>query len=307
MIDLTKAAKLGIGNPALLGRKLSQTYNHLRTDVDYNPDGIDVFKQDWDSLILLDACRYDLFAEHADFPGELRMVTSRGSATPEFLRGNFHGRRLTDTVYVTANPMLYRHSDKVDVTLHDVIDLWAGDTWDDEQGTVLPEVVATEAKRAQERYPNKRLLVHFMQPHYPFLGSDLGFGTGHVGPESPENLTPWMQVMAGRVDLTHEELWESYEENLLRTLPHVHELVESLAGKTVITSDHGNMFGERSAPIPIREWGHPSSIWIDELVRVPWIEIPATERKEINEEPNVSGHTESEAVIERLESLGYRE
>jgi hypothetical protein len=203
--------------------------------------------------------------------------------------------------------MLYRYTEEIDVTFHNIENLWAGQEWDDEIGTVLPEDVASETKRIHDVYSNKRILVHFMQPHYPFIDSELKFDKGHLGADAPDGMTTWMQVMTGQVDLSREKLWAAYERNLQRALPHVHDLVDSLPGKMVVTSDHGNMFGERASPVPIQEWGHPPSIWIEELVRVPWIEIPDTERKEVVSESPVGDLAEDTAVESRLESLGYLE
>jgi len=302
----TAQVRLGLMNPGLLCRKISQLYNQVRTENDYNPKGIDFMEQDWDNLLLLDACRFDLFEQENGIQGELRQVESRGSATPEFLRGNFRGKEFLDTVYVTTNPMLYRHRDDIQVTFHDVINLWSGDTWDEELGTVRPEVVIDEALRAAKKYPDKRLLVHFMQPHYPFIEEDTSFDKGHIGDDSPNGLTTWMQVMVGDVDLDQEYLWEAYAENLRLSLPHVQELTNRLYGKTVVTSDHGNMFGERSSPIPYREWGHPEGIWTDELVKVPWLEVENVSRKEIVAEPPAESSSDNELnVKDRLESLGY--
>ena len=298
--------RLGLSNPSLLMRKLSQIYNRLRYRSEFYPRGINHMNQDWDNLLILDACRYDLFKDINDISGYLRCVESRGSATPEFLRGNFQGEKFLDTVYITTNPMLYRHRDDIDVTFHEVVNLWTGDTWDDEKGTVLPEVVTAEAKRIAAIYPHKRLLVHYMQPHYPFIDSKTTFDEGHIGDASPDELTTWMQIMTGEVNIAKEGLWNAYADNLRRVLPHVRELTEYLSGKTVITSDHGNMFGERSSPIPIREWGHPEGIWTSELVKIPWLEVPYSNRKKITQEPAVETETgEESAVQERLESLGY--
>jgi hypothetical protein len=298
--------RLGLANPKLLARKLSQFYNRARAGTDYNPDGIDYMDQDWDNLVILDACRWDLFEALNDIPGDLRCVESRGAATAEFLRGNFHGREFLDTVYVTTKPMLHRHEDAIDVTFHEVVDLWRGETWNDEHGTVLPEVVTSEAEQVADEHPDKRLLVHYMQPHYPFVDAETTFDKGHIDDDSPDELTTWMQILTGEVDVDEDALWEAYADNLRRALPHVRELVDSLPGKTVVTSDHGNMFGERASPIPIREWGHPPEIWTDELVKVPWLEVTGGGRKEIVAEPPVDAATEDdEGVQERLESLGY--
>jgi hypothetical protein len=302
----TSTANGLISNPKLLGRKISQFYNRTKTNVDYNPSGIDIFEQEWNNLLLLDACRYDLFENIHDFEGELQSVTSRGDATPEFLRGNFQDRVLHDTVYVTANPMLHGHKEEINVSFHDVINLWTGDSWDEEHGTVLPEVVTAEAKRANEQYPNKRLLVHYMQPHYPFINSKTTFDQGHIGAGAPDELTTWMQVTTGEIDIEREELWKSYEENLRQVLPHIHHLMETLPGKVILTSDHGNIFGERASPIPIREWGHPPNLWTEELIKVPWLEVSCSKRKEINsEDPNIQeGNLETD-IKDRLQKLGY--
>lgn len=303
----TDEVRLGLSNPKLLARKLSQFYNRLRTGKDYNTKGIDIMKQDWDNLIILDACRFDLFEELNEIPGDLHPVESRGSATPEFLRGNFRDREFLDTVYVTTNPMLYRHRDELRVKFHDVVDLWTGETWDEDHETVLPEVVTAEAKRAADEYPDKKLLVHYMQPHYPFIEAETTFDKGHIGEDEPDELTTWMQIMTGQVSIDRSQLWDAYVDNLRRALPHITELVEALRGKTVVTSDHGNMFGERASPIPIREWGHPEGIWTDELVKVPWLEVPYKRRREItHDSSNTSGEDADDQVQQRLESLGYR-
>lgn len=282
-------------------------YNRTQARSRFNTNGLDFMQQDWDNLLLLDACRYDLFKEANYISGELKTVESRGSATPEFLRGNFHGEEFLDTVYITANPMLYRHKGNVDVTFCEVINLWSGDTWDKEYETVLPEVVTSEAKRAADEFPKKRLLVHFMQPHYPFIEAETSFDKGHIGDDSPDELTTWMRIMTGEVNIDKETLWNAYADNLRRALPHVEELAEYLQGKTVITSDHGNMFGERASPIPMREWGHPEGIWTDELIKVPWLEVPYDERKSIVSESGRESEVEtSDKLNERLQSLGYK-
>jgi hypothetical protein len=41
--------------------------------------------------------------------------------------------------------------------------------WDDETGTVRAETRTNAALEAAERFPHKRLVVHYMQPHYPFV------------------------------------------------------------------------------------------------------------------------------------------
>ena len=296
---------LGISNPELLARKLSQFYNYSTSGERYNPNGLDMMNEDWDICIILDGCRYDLFDEVWDGDEEVNKVESRGSATPEFQRGNLHGNKFLDTVYVNTNPMMY-HFD-IDVEFCHIENLWDGDTWNEEHGTVMPETVAKSAKELSEEYPNKRLLIHYMQPHYPFIESDFSFDEGHIGHDSPDELTTWMQIITGHVDIERDEIWDAYKNNLKLVLPSVRELVDELTGKMVITSDHGNMFGERSSPIPYREWGHPQGIWTEELINVPWVEKDNTPRRKIESasRSEIDSEHESSAVSERLETLGY--
>lgn len=306
MGEISDRVRLGLSNPELLARKISQHYNYFRSGTDYNSDGLDFIAQDWDILVILDACRWDVFEQLNTIEGTLRRVESRSSATPEFLRGNFRGKELLDTVYVTTNPMLRRHEEEIDVQFHEVVDLWSGETWNDENGTVLPEDTTEAATDVADKYPNKRLIVHYMQPHYPFINADFHFDKGHIGVNSPDGLTTWMQVMTGEIEASRDRLWDAYANNLRRVLPHVEELLDSVVGKPVVTSDHGNMFGERARPIPVREWGHPPGIWTKELVSVPWLEANYDRRRRVVSEPSTGAmRGESDPVSDRLEQLGY--
>ena len=56
-------------------------------------------------------------------------------------------------------------------------------------------------------------------------------------------------------------------------------LIESLDGKTVVTSDHGNLFGRRLWPIPLQKYGHPPGLRFPELIEVPWHETPFENRR----------------------------
>ena len=62
--------------------------------------GLDVIEQDWDTLVILDACRYDSFKQCRDLKGSLQPAVSRGAHSWEFMQGNFVDRELHDTVYV---------------------------------------------------------------------------------------------------------------------------------------------------------------------------------------------------------------
>ncbi|XGI82733.1 hypothetical protein ACEU6E_05455 [Halorutilales archaeon Cl-col2-1] len=305
VISLSRIGR-GLESPNLFLRELNRFYYKQLYTQSYNTGGIDIFEQDWDNLIVLDACRYDLFENTADLEGQLESRISRASSTPEWLRANFKGRKLHDTVYITANPQLFRHREEIDVEFHDVINIWQEDGWDEEHQTVLPETVTKRSIEAADKYPNKRLLIHYIQPHYPFLTSiDQPFEDSQAFLK-PDEAGSWHQAVIGKIDPDPEIVWQAYRDTLERALPHVEELVQGITGKSVVTADHGNMVGERATPFPIREWGHPRGIYTDELVKVPWLVIEGESRKITARKPVESTNSVTDKVVQdRLEKLGY--
>ena len=265
--------------------------------------GVDVTEQDWDNLVILDACRYDLFAELNSIDGQLSSVISAGSHTGEFVVQNFADRQFADLVYVSANPQL--QTNDVTGNFFAFVHLWE-DYWDKDLKTVLPDIVTREALAAEKQYPNKRLVVHYLQPHYPFIGETgrqiehRSVGAGGVIAEDPEIASIWKQLKRGKVEKS--TVRNAYIENLNLVLPHVETLVENLDGKTVITADHGNAFGEWGI------YGHPSGVYFEPLVKVPWFVTPFTERKHIEAgDPITSTHHEQveDSVEQKLKHLGY--
>lgn len=240
-------------------------------------EAVHVMDKDWDVLVILDACRADIFEDTIGTDGfdHYERATSLGSHSSEWVRRNFHGESYGDTVYVSANPHtnLLAHD-----AFHDIIELW--DThYDEELGTVHPEAVAEAAKDAADKCPNKRLIVHFMQPHGPLIGSD----------ES----TPFE---------SDDAYWQAYTETLKLAYPYAKSVAEDVRGKAVITADHGQINMEGI----FKHLGlksHKPRLRLPGLVEVPWAEIDS-KRREIT-----IGKTETGAqdnVNERLKDLGYK-
>lgn len=274
-------------------------------------DGIDVMDEEWDNLFILDGCRYDLFEQHHEFPGTLEMRRSAASHSSEFVTHNFAGRDCTDTVYVTGNP----YSTLAQDAFHATVNLFE-DAWDEDLLTVHPESVVQAASRAHERYPRKRLIVHFMQPHHPFIGPvgrdlDTGGVTGHVHADVEAKTerasdSIWDRLDVGECPVDRETVWDAYVDNFRFVADYASTLADGLDGKTVLTADHGNLFGERLWPIPVRKYGHPRGVRHPALVDVPWHELPFDGRRLIEAEASPDAEAVDEEVIEdRLEALGY--
>ncbi len=268
--------------------QLVNTYYHSRGGRrDHNPNGIDVLKQDWDNLVILDACRYDAFEaakERHAVPGRLKSRISRGSQTPEWLKANFGGRKLHDVVYVTGTAMPYHLSIAnpddpssrqqrwgFDLDVHDLVNVWMDPPaeslplYEDriQSRIILPEAMRQEAVAAEERYPHKRLVVHIVPPHDPYIGP-----TGEEIHEMADN--PWRAYLNGELDIDIELLRTAYRENVDLAVKAAKDLTEDLSGRTVISSDHGDLLWERSGPFPTKEYLHPEQTYVPELVRVPW-------------------------------------
>jgi hypothetical protein len=296
-------------------RFLSRVVSPYFTSVN-RPDSEPLTALDWDNVVLLDACRFDLFEEvisEDPLPGTLSKRQSIQSGTPGYLAENFSGGEYHDIVYVTANP--YVNTELADDTFHAVDSVWQ-DSWDDDLGTVRPEVVRDRALDAAETYPDKRLIVHFNQPHIPFIGEKQiesrgmnGIRETALGNQGPDpatrRRTPFEQLGAGEV--TYDEVWSAYRSNLEAAWDAVATLLESLLGLTAVTSDHGNAMGERAWPFPIRVYGHPLGILIPALTEVPWHTHQNGDRKSITAEQPTESISVTEDTEERLRMLGYTE
>lgn len=245
---------------SFLQKKLHHLYVGLlaRFTRPFRPDGVGVMEEEWDNLVVLDACRYDDFKDLNDIPGTLRKVNSKGTSTAQWLQRNFPDY-YDDVVYVAGNPhvsdFIEAGAFRASEHFHHVEPVW-DEGWDDEFSTVPPDAVNRAVRRLKEEYPGKRFIIHYMQPHEPFIG-ETNF-----------------QNMPKESFLDRKRIWQqpdirqAYRDNLELVLDSVKELLPELDGKTTITSDHGEMFGER-----LGVWSHPDDVFLKELYRVPWLDI----------------------------------
>lgn len=294
--------------------------------------GTPIYEEEWDLLIVLDACRADLLAEVTDDYGYLddRSVYAVASTSAEwmeksFLPTKYHGM-VRRTRYVTGNPftdeVFFKHrcpdcgaersrkpgedcancgssNDSKRVPNHEFASLdevWQT-AWDSNLGTIPPAPITDYAIDACRNGSGGRVVAHYMQPHHPFVGSEINTslsptGFGEMGRESV-----WDQLREGQVD--KEQVWHDYRENLQYVLDDVTRLLRNVdADRVVVTADHANAMGELGL------YGHYRDVPLPAMKRVPWC---VTSAENIDEyDPDVHRDDAVDASVEeRLKELGY--
>ncbi|MFC7008542.1 hypothetical protein [Halalkalicoccus salilacus] len=280
-------------------------------------------------LIILDACRYDRFANVFDeyFTGSLEPISSAGYTTFEYVRENwpnyheityvtgaapitadefdFNSELQLQGISATGEQLKQRYDGYRPVDhIEEIIEVWRTD-WNEDLGVCPPEPVTTKALDHADT--TSKMVVHYFQPHAPFIGEkkaltdqeniDQRLHGGAIGGGEV-----WSQVRKGNI--SHKELVEMYDSNLERALDSVcYLLQETDFENVVIMGDHGEALGE----LGIFGHGHPPhpSIRI-----VPWAEITSVSHDiDINEEKFTSSNeaTIDVSVSDRLKELGYIE
>lgn len=262
----------------------------------------DVFehREEWRTAIVLDACRFDAFAKVNRLPGTLAKRISVASCTEDWgLR--CLDRPLADVVYISGSPYVstwYLEQLGVERQLAHLEEVWR-DGWDDTLHTVPPRAIADAFDRLYPQWPDKKFVLHFMQPHHPYIGPfrvrGAGwrkyFGAMELDVPQLEGRTPIEMLEDGKA--SREEVVRAYESNLELVLGEVERLLHrppgatgvSLLGPTgvspvgpeeaqpalprpvVVTADHGEAFGESGV------FGHPCGTPLPELLEVPYLVI----------------------------------
>lgn len=278
-------------------------YKFLHQVERFQDPGMSIYDLNWDLLIILDACRRDLLEEVADgyeFLRTVKRIRSLDSMTPAWMERTFVPKRsgdMADTYYLCANPFSGQKLDATDFRTLDEIWRYA---WDDEHDTVMPGPVTDRAINLKRSTDPERLLVHYIQPHWPFVNAmDLTKGGGmrldEFGRYNRDEV--WERLRRGEV--SKASVWEGYRDNLTLALDSVETLLENVdADRVLITSDHGNAFGEYGV------YGHPMHMPLDCLRTVPLVETSANDGHTYDPEP-LDRTSATEDVEGQLRALGY--
>ena len=229
----------------------------------------------------------------------------------EFLKKTFTGR-YDDVIYISSNPYANSRVPQLgfDAKKHfaKIVDVWLSG-WDNASGTVPPGKVNVSAILAHKRDPSKRLIVHYMQPHAPYINSPNSPGYSFPAPAEASIPLEWNpsstfdKVMkrvefmtavvgfdilglelrrlaglppAGPMDAARRKfglagLRKAYSHNLAAALQQVRDLCMSIAGPVVVTADHGELLGDGG------RFGHPCGDSSSLLRFVPWFEVSGPE------------------------------
>lgn len=293
-------------------RNLLELYDGARRRVAPKKSiGPSIYEYDWDVLIILDACRPDTFRNvgrpfieqsHVMELVEEDTIRSIASQSYEWLIRTFIENYCLDvsqTAYVTANVYAAKAFDGQAGRhpFYELKEVWRTD-WDEEIGTVRAEAVTEAAKpyvdiENNENGPHK-VIVHYMQPHFPSVPNPIAEQKTPVefGYDGQQIKFAWNKLQDREV--SKEQVRNSFRDNLQYVLNSVEELVEGSSGKVVISSDHGQSFGEWGV------FGHPPSTATKEVLEVPWIVV-----QERTNSTGFEANTQDE-VEEKLAALGYK-
>jgi len=134
---------------------------------------IKVMEEEWDYLIILDACRYDYFLMTYNdyFNGDLFKGISVSTGTLGWCLKSFKDY-YHDVIYISGNPYI---NSKIKIRgfyaknhFYEVVDVWDFG-WNKTLGTVPPEKINETTINFIKKFPNKRFIIHYLQPHEPYI------------------------------------------------------------------------------------------------------------------------------------------
>ena len=229
-----------------------------------------IWEFDWDVLIILDACRYDAFKMKNIVPGELTYYYSVGSSTGEWTKNTFTEKH-PNLTYVSTNPHI---SDFMTPSITGFIPckihcLLTGPQWDDKLECVRPDSTFNYIKGMPA--PDGKLILHYIQPHHPFIGKKPIRATGYTAWKTGHAAaTDTVWDLFAKEAITRQQAWEAYLSNLELVMEYVKKTVELPQfkdKKVMVTADHGNLFGEYG------KCCHPAGYEYEELIKVPLLRV----------------------------------
>lgn len=258
-----------------------------------------VFERSWDVLVVLDGCRYDLlqYCNDIDFIRSRDRIVSVGSTTTKWMTGTFCDESVAvpdGTAYITGNP--FSNQCLTGSECGFLIEAWQT-AWDKKHGTILPRQITDRAIAAWREHNVDRMIIHYMQPHYPFI--EYPEMHGGLDPDQFGNMPDkpvWNKLRDG--DIERKRVWEAYLSNFGIVMDELQFLIQCIDAESVVTTaDHGNAFGE------FGQYGHPAESWNPYVRFVPWWQTTAERSNEYT--PDLQREGTDRQVENKLRDLGY--
>lgn len=260
--------------------------------------GNPIYEEEWDVLLVLDACRADLMEEVADDYSFVNTESTRSVAggSRAWMQQNFvveYADEMAETVYVTGNPFSEEILSARDFAELD--EVWKYG-WNSNLNTIPAGAISDRTIHHHRARNPDRLIAHYMQPHHPFVPNPLDSGMNRDDLANPEKPV-WRRLQEG--ELKKDEVWEAYRENLGYVLDEVKIVLSNIDADTVvITADHGNAVGEYGV------YGH-GDIPLSAVREVPWCVTSATDEGTFQPELSPDDTHEEIGTKQRLRDLGY--
>jgi hypothetical protein len=260
-----------------------------------------IWERDWDMLVVLDACRPDWMRavqDEFEFIPDVDTIHSVGSHSDEWISKTFNEKyadEMANTIYITGNHYaegLEQSSLHRFETAHDY-GTWAYDAVSPPANIITDLAVKTARESDWER-----CIVHYMQPHKPFLHT-----TGDRGEIEVKNWShgygPYKQYFEGNISLS--DIHDGFISNLRYVLNEVELLLGNIdAPSTVLTSDHAQALGEGGL------WDHTVGVKHTSMREVPWVETSASNQQNLEPKEFTTTDYDRETVRENLRLLGYQ-
>jgi hypothetical protein len=326
--------KKGICNPDRVFDEviLEYSYRTISSIINSNKTiGTNIYNRDWDVLIVLDTCRVDalrLVASDYDFIEQVDSIQSVGGASGEWVARTFdksHLNEIQKTAYLTANAhvqqILDDRTQETDRNKHlnyktlrlfptvDISDLsyyeylFQYERWGEKgplghtDGMTPPRYVTERAIDIGRKKNYDRMVIHYFQPHSPWVASAL-----NEGRELEQYEEDWWNYLTETGDV--DSVWNAYIKDLRYVLNDIALLLNNLDEKRVIlTADHGEAFGEYNI------LGHKIGSLHPKVRNVPWVEATGKDKKTYLptiEPPKESNTMSTDTIEEQLSALGYK-
>jgi len=223
----------------------------------------------WNVLIILDACRADFFQE---VEPNCESVWSMASYTRAWVKA--FGAVLAEmdldspVLWFAANPVVDRDVEVFKMGGTATVPLWQT-CWDEHGPDHVPGVHPRDVNQAVLNYvaehgQPERMIVHYMQPHAPYLGATRLSVPGQ-GTECRGLLVEEIPVAVKEGLISNSDLRRAYTDNLALVWEYAKRLRSQLRGKIAVTGDHGELLGEGGL------YSHESFLRRPELWIVPWV------------------------------------